>query len=94
MSESELKSDPPHESFASTPVFELKGLTFRYPGQHLPALNQISLKLWKGQTVAVCGPNGSGKSTLVAVLMGFELAPTATFFIDGDVPESGICNGR
>ncbi len=54
---------------------ELRGVGFAYPGQHEPALSDISLTLQPGQTLGLVGPTGSGKSTLLRVLLR-QLTPT------------------
>lgn len=46
----------------------LKGLTFYYPKEKVPALKDIDLKTEAGQTVAIVGPVGSGKSTLLQII--------------------------
>jgi len=43
-------------------------VTFSFPGQHEPAVKQVSLHVSFGQTVAVVGTNGSGKTTLLSML--------------------------
>jgi heme exporter protein A len=47
-------------------ALELRGLTRRY-GERV-ALDEVSLTLETGQTLAVLGPNGAGKTTLLRVL--------------------------
>ena len=37
-----------------------------------PVLQQVSLTLQQGQTIALTGPSGSGKSTLLNIIGGFE----------------------
>ncbi len=50
---------------------EIKNLTFKYPGAEKPSLENVNLKIKKGQTVALVGVNGAGKSTLVKLLLRF-----------------------
>ena len=49
---------------------EYKGVTFSYPG-HNPVLNDINIKIKKGEVTAIVGESGSGKSTLIDLLIGF-----------------------
>jgi ATP-binding cassette subfamily B protein len=52
---------------ARTPLIEIDDVTFGYrTGQ--PVLNQVTLPIWAGETVAVVGSTGSGKSTLIKLL--------------------------
>jgi ATP-binding cassette subfamily B protein/ATP-binding cassette subfamily C protein/ATP-binding cassette subfamily B multidrug efflux pump len=47
----------------------LRGVSFSYPGQALPALTGIDITLQPGQTLGLVGPTGSGKSTLLRILL-------------------------
>lgn len=47
------------------------------------ALESISLKIEKGQTVIVVGPNGAGKSTLLRTIAGLQQPRLGTIEFDG-----------
>jgi ATP-binding cassette subfamily C protein CydCD len=57
--------------------------TFTYPGRHTAALEDISLELAAGATLAVVGPSGAGKSTLAHMLLRFWDPQRGTVRIDG-----------
>lgn len=62
---------------------EFRNINFTYPGAQSKALQNISLKVPAGQTVAVVGSNGSGKTTLVNLLPRFYDPDSGQIFIDG-----------
>ena len=49
------------------------------------ALNGISLKIEKGQTVGIIGQNGSGKSTLLKIICGVLQPTTGEIHINGRI---------
>jgi ABC-type bacteriocin/lantibiotic exporter with double-glycine peptidase domain len=62
---------------------ELSRVTFRYASGGPPVLDSVSLRIARGEYVAVVGPSGSGKSTLFRLLLGFEKPESGTVFLDG-----------
>jgi energy-coupling factor transport system ATP-binding protein len=59
-----------------TPVVELEGASFAYPGLPSAALTDVDLTIGPGEFVAVVGANGSGKTTLTKLVLGL-IQPTA-----------------
>ena len=57
---------------ARTPLIDVRGLRYRYPGAGTEALAGLTLAVSAGEFVAVVGANGSGKSTLARLLGGLE----------------------
>ncbi|MCX7170181.1 MAG: lipid A export permease/ATP-binding protein MsbA [Proteobacteria bacterium] len=62
-------------------VFE--NVSFAYAGLSRPTLQNISLEIKAGLTVALVGPSGSGKSTLVSLLPRFYQTRQGSIRIDG-----------
>lgn len=50
---------------------EFANLSFTYPNQSAPALQNITLEVPAGKSVAIVGPSGAGKSTLANLLLRF-----------------------
>ena len=71
-----------------TGAIEIRHLTFTYPGTEHPVLDDVSIRIDRGQTVAFVGATGSGKSTLISLLPRLHEPPQGTVFMDGvDVRE-------
>ena len=64
---------------------EFRNVSFVYPDNHEKekALNNISFKVTKGQTLAIIGATGSSKTTLVNLLPRFYDATEGEVLIDG-----------
>ncbi len=57
----------------SQPAVEVTGITHRYnTASQRPILNDLSLSLAAGETLALVGASGSGKSTLLNLIGGLE----------------------
>ena len=63
---------PPPASIGRTPLLDVRGLRYRYPGAAVDALAGLDLGVDGAEFVAVVGANGSGKSTLARLLGGLE----------------------
>ena len=60
-----------------------KGVSFCYPGSEKKALNNFTLHIPAGKTVALVGPNGAGKTTITKLLCRFYDPTEGTVEIDG-----------
>jgi len=61
----------------------LKHVTFYYPKERYPALNDIDLRIEAGHTVAIVGGVGSGKSTLLQIIPRLMETERGMVQIDG-----------
>jgi ATP-binding cassette subfamily C protein CydC len=65
------KFDEGNRELIKSAALEFCYITFAYPGQSNPAIQNISFKLEKDNNFAVVGLSGAGKSTLVNLLLRF-----------------------
>ncbi len=77
-------------------VLEVEGVTKRFPG--VLANDDVSLKLHKGEILALLGENGAGKSTLMNIIYGLYHADEGTIRLKGREvrfasPREAIRNG-
>ena len=63
-------------------AIELQDVSFHY-GCRANVLEQVTLRIPAGKTVAIVGESGSGKSTLLKLLMGFYAPTAGRILIDG-----------
>jgi len=60
-----------------------------------PVLQDVSLSIQRGQTVAVVGPSGGGKSTLLRLLLGFyPLEENRLFLFEQDLNDWSLPSAR
>ncbi len=78
---------PNGKVFVTRPVLngsiEFEHVTFNYPGQELPALQDASFKVEPGERVAIIGRVGSGKTTINRLVAGIYHADNGAVRIDG-----------
>jgi len=61
-----------------------ENVTFRYPARpEIAALEDVSIAITPGETVAVVGPSGAGKSTIIQLLLRFYDPTSGAIRIDG-----------
>src|SRR6202166_3573752 len=58
-------------------------VTFQYEGSQTPVLDNFSLKLKVGKSIAIVGPSGSGKSTLLNLILRLYVPDEGRVTIDG-----------
>lgn len=63
-------------------TIELNNVTFRYAENMPDVLRNLSLKIKKGEYVAIVGRTGCGKSTLMRLLLGFETPQKGGIYYD------------
>jgi len=62
-------SNPTKGEFSFDGRIEFKNVTFTYPNTGIKAIENLSFKINKGDTLAIVGKTGSGKSTILNLLM-------------------------
>lgn len=66
-----------------TRALEFRGVTLRYPGHTLPALEGVQLTIGVGEVIAIVGSSGSGKTSLVSLVPRFYEPTEGAVLIDG-----------
>ena len=61
----------------------LKKVSFSYPNTKKAAIQDISLDIKVGETVAILGENGSGKTTLTKIILGLYQCMEGEILFDG-----------
>ena len=99
----DLKFVEAHEAYPSLPqrdrrafeVLEFDHVNFAYSERGALALNDINLKIRRGQSVGLIGESGAGKTTLVDMLLGFHKPTAGRVLIDGhEIDNYGWPNWR
>jgi len=69
---------------------EAKHVTFSYPDRDAPVLSDVSVRIERGECVAVTGRSGCGKSTLLKLLLGLYPVTEGTITVTGDEGEETV----
>ena len=68
-------------------AFTFEHVRFAYPSGTFHALDDFSLEVKPGETLAVVGESGAGKSTLMGLLIGFHRPTSGRILLDGQPME-------
>ena len=63
--------------------YSFENVKYAYPGAETNVLNGLSVKVRKGETIAVVGGSGAGKSTLLNLIIGFMFPADGIIRVDG-----------
>ncbi|MEM3489967.1 MAG: ABC transporter ATP-binding protein [Candidatus Bathyarchaeia archaeon] len=65
-------------------IVKTVGLTkvYRRGKVNVPALNDVNLKILRGEIACIMGPSGSGKTTLLNLIGGLDVPTHGTVFVD------------
>lgn len=81
-----IQPDIVNNSKTSTPVqgeIEFKNVTFTYEDTNITALENVSFKVNKGETLAILGKTGSGKSTILSLITRLYDVQKGSVTMDG-----------
>ncbi|MHB8815295.1 MAG: ABC transporter ATP-binding protein [Steroidobacteraceae bacterium] len=84
----ETEVPPPTGSVVRGPHPEdgvrFENVSFTYPGEQSPALENVTLHLKPGMSLALVGENGSGKTTLIKLLTRLYAPTSGRILLDGE----------
>ena len=79
-----IRPDEPETPQPAAPAIELREVTKQYPGSPpVTALDRVSVRISRGEMVAVVGPSGSGKSTMLHVMGTLDNPTGGSVLIEG-----------
>jgi ATP-binding cassette subfamily B protein len=72
------------ENTEKTPLVEFKNVSFTYPMAGAASLENLSFKIYKGQTIGIIGGTGSGKSTILNLISRYYDATNGQVLLNGE----------
>jgi len=78
-----FRTDPKGRPEQGGPLLEVRNASASY--SHQPVLHDVSMRLYRGQTLAVIGESGSGKSTTARLITGLLQPSSGQVLFDGEV---------
>lgn len=72
------------------PELNLSHVTFCYPGNDKPAIEDVTLNVLPGQVVSIVGASGAGKSTLADLVLGILMPNSGQILLSGLDPGFSI----
>ena len=80
-------SSPGRSAGSRPPVLAWEGISVEFDGKR--AINDVTLRVAEGESVAIIGANGSGKSTLVSLAVGMGTPCAGQVFFRGQPVQPG-----
>lgn len=72
----------------SEPLIELKGVSKAFGSKVV--LDNVDLKIYRGEALVVIGPSGSGKSTILRLIAGLLIPDAGEIYIQGQKRQGSI----
>lgn len=80
---SDMDSPDARGAAPSADTFVLDNVTFGYDGYDQPVLQEVNLRVRRGQIIAIVGPSGAGKSTVAKLATRFERPDSGRILLGG-----------
>ena len=80
------------EIIENKPLIELKGISKAFGSSVI--LDNVDLKIYKGEALVIIGPSGTGKSTILRIIAGLLAPDRGEVYIDGQKREGLIEDGE